>query len=917
VATPPLYGREIELAALGELIASVGDRGSALVLKGEPGIGKSALLAAATRSAGARDMVVLTAAGVHSEAHLPFAGLHQLLQQLLPRIDELPGPQRDALKAAFGMTDKVAPELVLIALATLELLADAAARSPLLVVADDAQWLDGPSCEVLAFIARRVSFEPILVLIALREGSSGVFEAAGIPERELERLDAAAAARLLDAQGSGLALEVRARLLDEAAGNPLALVELPSALYSGNVVEMPWMSEPLPLTAKLERAFAARSVDLPADARTALVVAAALDGNDVPVVLRAAGIVEGKVMAVDVLEPAIAARLIDIDGTSFSFRHPLVRSALYAAASFAERRDAHAAIADALAGEPDRRVWHRAASSVGPDRAIADELESAADRARRRGATGVALAALQRAAKLTDDPALRGSRLLRAGEMAFELGGPDLGNRFLRDAESHDLAPTERIRLSLLRELFEDEGLWAGTARVAAFVEVIDQVRIAGDIELALKFLVAVAQRCWWANLDQETRDLVVAAAERMPLAKDSPALIAILAFADPIEHGGVVIDRIAGLDVHGDHDAGAVRLLGAAATAVGAFDLSPGFLATSVNGLRAEGRIGLLAQALVSQAWAAFFLGDWRLAIPAAEEAGRLARETAQPRWAAAAQLCAATLAAVRGDYEAADVLAAEAEPLLLPMAAHPTLAFVQLARGLTALSRGRHTDAYEHLRRIFDPADIAYHPFVRCWTIGDLAEAAARCGRAEDAQALVSTLDPVAERSRSPLLRVGMDYARPLLADDDVAEGLFNAALSAEMSHWPLHRARVLLAYGSWLRRRLRVAESRAPLRAARQEFDALGAIPWGERARQELRAAGERSRQRTPEAWNELSPQELQIAQMAAGGLTNREIGQNLYLSHRTVGSHLYRIFPKLGVTSRSQLTAALAGSSSTVI
>jgi ATP/maltotriose-dependent transcriptional regulator MalT len=353
--------------------------------------------------------------------------------------------------------------------------------------------------------------------------------------------------------------------------------------------------------------------------------------------------------------------------------------------------------------------------------------------------------------------------------------------------------------------------------------------------------------------------------------------------------------------------------LLGAAATAVGAFDHSHGFLQTSVNGLRAEGRLGLLAQALVSQAWAAFFLGDWKLAIPAAEEASRLARETGQPRWAAAAQLSESTLAAVRGDYDAADPLAAEAEPLLLPMAAHPTMAFVQLARGLAALSRGRHTDAYDHLRRIFDPTDIAYHPFVRCWTIGDLAEAAARCGHTEEARALVETLNPIAEKSCSPLLRVAMAYARPLLADDQDAEALYQAGLSAELSAWPLFRARLLLAYGSWLRRQQRVAESRAPLRAARQAFDALGAIPWGERARQELRASGERSRQRTPEAWNQLSPQELQIARMAGDGLTNREIGQNLYLSHRTISSHLYRVFPKLGVTSRSQLNAVLAAES----
>ena len=390
-----------------------------------------------------------------------------------------------------------------------------------------------------------------------------------------------------------------------------------------------------------------------------------------------------------------------------------------------------------------------------------------------------------------------------------------------------------------------------------------------------------------------------------------SAALIALLAFADPVEQGATVIDHISDLEPDADLDSGAVRLIGAAATAVGAFDLSPGFLASSVDGLRAEGRLGLLAQALVSQAWAAVILGNWNVAIPAAEEATRLSRETNQPRWAAAAQLAEAALAGLRGDHDRAEALAAEAERLLLPMVAHPTLALVQFARGLAALSVGSHTDAYEHLRRMFDPADIAYHPFVRFWAIGDLAEAAARSAHRDEARALSSALDPVAEKSRSPLLLVGLQYARPLLADDEDAEALFQAGLSTDLAAWPLHRARLSLAYGAWLRRQRRVAESRAPLRSARQAFDALGAISWGERTRQELRASGETSRRRVPDARDQLTPQELRIAQMAADGLSNREIGQQLYLSHRTVSSHLYRIFPKLGVTSRHQLGPSLAG------
>ncbi len=354
----------------------------------------------------------------------------------------------------------------------------------------------------------------------------------------------------------------------------------------------------------------------------------------------------------------------------------------------------------------------------------------------------------------------------------------------------------------------------------------------------------------------------------------------------------------------------GATRLLGSAALVLGAFDLAAGFPAAAAAGLRAQGRLGHLARVLVLHAWAATHLADWNVALPAAEEAGRLAAETGEPLWAAGAQVVKAVLAAVRGDQEVADALAAAAEQAVPPIGASFMLAIVQLARGLSALGGGRHAEGYQHLRRMFDPADPAYHPVIRCWAIGELAEAAVHSGHAAAARALLEELEPLAAQTPSPWFHVGMRYARPLLADDQDAEARFQAALSADLTRWPLARARLLLAYGAWLRRQRRVAESRAPLRAAREAFDGLGALPWGERARQELRAAGETSsHRRTPQAWDQLTSQELQIAQMAAGGLSNREIGQQLYLSHRTFGSYLYRVFPKLGITSRSQLRAAL--------
>ena len=912
MALLPLFGRDHELGVLNDLIDRAPQGGGALVLRGEAGIGKSSLLAASSHRARDRGMRVLGAAGVQCETHLPFAGLHQLLRPILDRAEDLPAPQRAALLAAFGMSEAT-PELFLIALAALDLLADAAADSPLLLVAEDAQWLDGSTCDVLAFVARRLASEPIALLIAIREGYGGPLEEAGLPELRLQGLDRATAGKLLDDHGPGLAPAVRQRLLEEAAGNPLALVELPDALRAeqrgGGTLLPPW----LPLTARLERAFAARVSELPAATRSLLLVAAVDDGGVLSEVLDAAATLSGAesgMQAVEALAPAVAARLVEVDELELRFRHPLVRSAIHQAASVSQRHAAHAALAKVLAGQPDRRVWHRAASIAGPDEEIAAELEKAAAGARQRGGIVVAVAALERAAKLSDDPARRGGRLLRAAELAFELGRRDLVLGLLREAgEPLELGPLERARLVWLREIFDD-GVPGDPAGVRSLVDTVERSRRDGDTDLAMSLLLAAAMRCWWADPGEQARGRVVAAAERMGVPDEDPRLLAILGVAAPVERGAAVIDRLSRWAPDRGGDPGTMRLLGAAAGVTGAFAESAGFLTASVAGLRAQGRLGWLAQVLVLQAWAAIHLGSWDVAKTAAEEGGRLARETAQPLWAARARAAEATLAGLRGEQDLAEILAAEAERAALPTRASAVLADVQWARGLTALGGGRFPDAFEHLRRMFDPADPAHHLMKQCWAIGDLAEGAIHGGYRDAARALLEELEPVAARTSSPRMRVAVGYARPLLAADRDAEPLYQAGLRADLTRWPFARARLQLAFGAWLRRQRRVAESRAPLRAAREAFDALGVDPWCERARQELRAAGEASRRRAPEARDTLTPQELQIAQMAAEGMSNREIGQKLYLSHRTVGSHLYRIFPKLGITSRAQLRAVLA-------
>jgi DNA-binding CsgD family transcriptional regulator len=907
---PSSFGRERELGIIDGLLDRARQRGAALLLVGPPGIGKSFLLAAAHAAAAGQGIQVLTTTGVQSEARLPFAGLHQLLGPVLPRVDNLPGPQRDAMRAAFGMSRTAAPDLFLIALAALNLMAEAAAGSPVLLLADDIQWLDRPSCAVLAFVARRLESEPIILLAAGQPEMEHPLREAGLAELAVAGLGAQASRALLEASSGGLTTAAAERVLAAAAGNPLALVELPVALRAGPAGGGTLLPDVLPLSTRLEKAFATKALGLPEVTRTLLLIAAVDDGDALAEVL-AAGRRCGLEVTLGALEPAVAAQLVRIDEGTIVFRHPLVRSATYLEATIPQRQAAHAALAGVLADQPDRRAWHRAASITGPDEGVAAELDQAAARARDRGAIGVAVAAQERAATLTSDLALRGRRLLRAAELAHDLGRGDIVDRLVQEAQPLGLAPLERIRLEWLRDTIYPAAP-GDPVRLRELVGLADQAREGGDSDLALNIVGSAAYKCYFGAHGPQTRHLVVAAAERIPVPADDPRLLSVLAFADPVGQGAAVFDRLSRLAPQAGADPGALHLAGIAATMVGDFDSAAMLLAAVTTRLREQGRLGVLAQALAAQAWVAAQLVNWSVAVPAAEESARLGAETRQPLIVATGQLAGALLAGLRGDQDAAGALTSSIEQAMRPAGGGAVLAMVQLARGLTALGHERYPEAYAQLRRMFDPADVAYHHMQRWWGIGELAEAAARTGHRDQARVHLEELEHTAGQTPAQWLHVGLLYARPLLADDQDAEELFLAALAADTARWPFFRARIQLAYGSWLRHQRRIAESRAPLRAARDAFDALGTSPWAQRAREELRAAGETSAQRALRARDRLSPQELQIAEMVASGLSNREIGQQLYLSHRTISTHLYHIFPKLGISSRSQMPIALGDS-----
>jgi len=903
----PLLGRKAEIGLLVALLDGVDAGGGALVLYGEPGIGKSRLLARAAELARERGWLVLSTTGVQSEAHLAFAGLHQLLRPLRAQVASLSAEPRAVLDAAFGLGQGPAPERFRIAMTVLDFLGEVAAETPLLILAEDAQWLDQPTMDVLAFVARRLQSDSIVLLAAVREGYPSQLVDAGLPQHRIGALAPGEAVTLLDASTQQLTPVLRDRVLSEAAGNPLALMELPVTAARLD----PGGPGGLPLTQRLERAFAARVADLPEVTRLLLLVAAHSDDERLRDIVDAASVVSGTTLGLELLEPAAAAAIIDLDLHRVHFRHSLIRSAVRQSASLQERRRVHEALAEVLRAEPDRCVWHRAALISGTHEEIADELEEAARRARQRGALAVAVTALQRAAELSP-PGPRAGRLLAAAELAFELGQRDLVGLLLREVEQLDPGPVQRARVTWIGELVQTRPL-GDPARAGSLIAAAGQAGQAGDRDLQLDIAWLVASRAWLVDPAPTARQVLVEAAGRPgdPASADL-RILAIQAYADPFGHAPVILERLrlAAADVRRDTDA--ARLLGPAAVAVGAFDLATTFLAEAVDGLRTQGRLGHLPRMLTLQGRMAAQVADWGVAIPAAEEARRLAAELREAHWVAAADAVDSVIAGIRGDQDAAERSAARAERLATPARSSMTLAFAQFGRIFAALGAGQHADAYQVAERLFDPASPAHHPVVACWIIGDLAEAALRTDRADEARARVKQVEAAAGETPGTCIAVGLRHARAVLAHDPgEAADRFGAALDADLARWPLQRARLLLAYGQWLRRQRRIADSRPPLRAARDAFDAMGCAAWGDQARRELRASGESSHRRDIAARDQLTAQELQIAQLAAQGLSNRDIAQRLYLSHRTISTHLYRIFPKLGITSRGELRSALSG------
>ncbi|NUR75073.1 MAG: AAA family ATPase, partial [Thermoleophilia bacterium] len=588
-----LVGRDSEIARLKDVLRALPDAGSALVLLGDAGIGKSCLLeelANLARQAGAR---VLDVAGIEPEAQLPFAGLLQLLGPVLNHVDALPQSQRRALLAAFEIEAGPAPQPFLVALAALGLLTEAAAVAPIVVVVDDAQWLDGPTHDALAFVARRLERTPIALVATVRAGHEGPLTRSDVPVQLLGALDDAASRQVLSRHAADLNRADRIRILAEAEGNPLALVELPAA-WRARAIDDGFV----PLNTRLERAFAARLHELPAATRDVLLVAAADDEDAVAEILAGAGLLAGRPVGVEALEPASAVGLLSYDARRISFRHPLVRSGILQAETMMRRQQAHAALGDALDGHAYRRSWHRAQAIVGVDDEVADALEESHTIALRRGSVTSAIRALERSAQLTSDSARRGRRLLLAAEHAFGLGRADIVDRLVTAAEKDDLSDLDRARTEWLREIFND-GIPGDAARIRELCAIAQQSASAGDRDLTLNLLLGAALRTWWADAGADVRAHIVEVTERIAAQQagydKDPRFVTTLGVAEAVLAAGRVTELLSPIAAEAVTDPDALRLYGMVAHAIGDPVRTCDFLGRAETRLREQGRLGLL----------------------------------------------------------------------------------------------------------------------------------------------------------------------------------------------------------------------------------------------------------------------------------------------------------------------------------
>lgn len=917
-----LIGRQRELAMLDRFLKRAAEGGESMILLGEPGVGKTALLAEVAKRARSRGARVLCANGVEFEAEVSFAALHQLLYPLLhqllypllPEVAALPEPQREAIGVALGYGGGPPPGRLLVSHATFELLAHAASNQPLVVIVDDLAWLDRASAGVLSFVARRVAGTRLGFVGASRTGEESYFERAQLPELELPPLDEPAAADLMRREFPTLPVRVRERLLAEAQGNPLALSELPTALSESQRSRAMELPEVLPLTRRLEGLFASRVTRLPEETQEVLLLTA-LDGTgDLRILRRATP--DGDVL--DLLGTAERARLVHVDSSTQSLRlsHPLIRSAVVAMASPSERSRAHAKLASLRVDQPERRAWHLAATASEPDETVAALLEHAGHSSLHRGDAAGAIAALTRAAELSPHPSDRAKRLGQAAYVGAEAAGQlDHASVLLAAARAAD--PQDRGSLPAATAavwlLLNGDGDVATAHRL--LVGAIETFASDEDYEAADQGLIEAMLQllliCWYGGRPELWGPFYRFLA-RLKLPPDALLQLVSDTCADPARTAACALasfDRAAAA-LPDEQDPAKIVRTGAAAIYLDRL----GHVRAAEWRVVAQGRDGGTIRsylgALMHLSLDDFLTGQWDEGVTLAAEGLSVCEEHGYGFFRWYFLYCQSQFAAARGQHDLTRELAEQITGWATPRGIRCAELCASYCRALSAIGRGDFEDAYRHATAVCPRGELPPYATQPLRVTFDLVEAAVRTGRQAVAEAHVLALNEARIGEISNRLALQVAGSAALTARDDAAVALFERAVSLPgAERWPFDLARVRLAFGEQLRRSRATVESRTQLRLALETFERLGARPWVNRAAGELRAAGRCERVAAPRNLDALTNQERQIALLAATGLTNKEIAGRMFLSPRTIGFHLHRAFPKLGISSRAALRDAL--------
>ena len=906
-----MVDRRHECEVLDRLIADVRSGTSrVIVLRGEAGVGKSALVG--HLSSRVTDCRVARAVGVESEMELAYSGLHQICARMLDRLDRLPVPQREALEAVFGLSVGPAPERFLVGLATLTLFAEIAEEQPLICIVDDAQWLDHASAQIIGFVGRRLFAEQVALVCAARTGI-GDNVLAGLPELSIEGLGDADSRTLLLTHVSGpLDAAVRDQIIAECHGNPLALLELPRTWTAADLAGGFGLPGGHPVAGKVEQSYARRLAQLPADTQLLVVAAAAEPLGDPMLLGRAARALGIEIAAAD---PAVDAGLLHVGGR-VEFAHPLVRSTAYSLASPGDRHRVHRALADATDPEtdPDRRAWHRASATAAPDEQVALELERSAVRAQTRGGMAAAAAFLHRAVALTDDPARRAERALAAAQASLGSGAFDRARELLDIAHAGPLDDLGRARIDLLRA----EIVFAQTRGPDAPQLLLQAARKLAPLDARLcrnTYLDAWGAALFAGHLASAGGGLLdvscAAATAPEPVGRVLPCDLLLdglaLLFTEGSRAAGPTLRRAIAAFATSEVSAEEVLRWGwlAARAAIWLWDYDSGFEIPrrAVQIARDSGALEVLAVADNVCGQAAAWGGDFELTALLVAEVEAVKEATGSR----IGPYAAISLVGLRGrEAEASELI----EAVIKGATAGGQGTAVQYAHWANSVLRnglGRYEEA---LAAAVEATESAPQIFIATWALTELIEAASRTGNAEQARDALARLGEQTEASGSDWPLGIYASSRALLSEGEDAERLHREAIDRlGRTRLRPHLARAYLLYGEWLRREGRRGDARAQLRTAHEAFVAIGMEAFAERARRELSATGESVRKRSDETRDQLTPQEEQIARLARDGLSNPEIGAQLFLSARTIEWHLRKVFAKLGISSRKQLRTAL--------